>query len=183
MSGLFRYVIGGAGGDDEWVTVRDELDHAQRYLQIMKMRLIDRLNWRIAADEGLMHVPIPKLIIQPLVENAILHGVESRIGPGSVTIQVSSDKPGIATISVIDDGLGMDEETLAKLLHKIEGGSGQLSSKKGAGVAMSNVQRRLKLYYADAAGDRSGLRIESKVGAGTIVRFDITIPPGGVEPL
>lgn len=48
---------------------------------------------------------------------------------------------------------------------------------------MSNVQRRLKLYYADAAGDRSGLRIESKVGAGTIVRFDITIPPGGVEPL
>ncbi|SFB49221.1 two-component system, sensor histidine kinase YesM [Cohnella sp. OV330] len=183
MSGLFRYVIGGAGGDDEWVTVRDELDHAQRYLQIMKMRLIDRLDWRIAADEGLMHVPIPKLIIQPLVENAILHGVESRIGPGSVTIQVSSDKPGIATIAVIDDGLGMDEETLANLLQKIEGGSRQPSSKKGAGVAMSNVQRRLKLYYPDAAGDRSGLRIESKPGAGTIVRFDITIPPGGVEPL
>lgn len=183
MSGLFRYVIGGAGGDDEWVTARDELEHAQRYLQIMKMRLIDRLVWHIAADEGLMHVPIPKLIIQPLVENAILHGVESRIGPGSVTIQVSSDKPGIATIAVIDDGLGMDEETLAKLLQKIDGGSRQPSSKKGAGVAMSNVQRRLKLYYPDAAGAGSGLHIESKAGVGTIVRFDITIPPGGVEPL
>ncbi|MFC3798825.1 sensor histidine kinase [Cohnella sp. GCM10012308] len=183
MSGLFRYVIGGAGGDDEWVTVRDELEHAQRYLQIMKMRLIDRLDWRIAADEGLMHVPIPKLIIQPLVENAILHGVESRIGPGSVTIQVSSGKPGVATIAVIDDGLGMDEETLAKLMQKIEGGGRQPSSKKGAGVAMSNVQRRLKLYYPDAAGTGSGLRIESKAGVGTIVRFDITIPTGGVEPL
>ncbi|WP_254638989.1 sensor histidine kinase [Cohnella sp. GbtcB17] len=183
MSGLFRYVIGGTGGDDEWVTVRDELEHAQRYLQIMKMRLIDRLDWRIAADEGLMHVPIPKLIIQPLVENAILHGVESRIGPGSVTIQVSSGKPGIATIAVIDDGLGMDEKTLAKLLQKIEGGNQEPSSKKGAGVAMSNVQRRLKLYYPDAAGAGSGLRIESKTGSGTIVRFDITIPPGGVEPL
>jgi len=184
MSGLFRYVIGSAGasGGDEWVTVRDELEHAQRYLQIMKMRLIDRLNWSIDADEGLLHVPIPKLIVQPLVENAILHGVESRIGPGSVTIRVYSDEPGLATIAVIDDGIGMDDETLAKLLQKIEGTLPQQPSKKGTGVAMSNVQRRLKLYYPDAAEGRSGLRIESRTGVGTIVRFDITIPPGGVEP-
>ncbi|MEK0315541.1 cache domain-containing sensor histidine kinase [Cohnella sp. 56] len=183
MSGLFRYVIGSTGGNDEWVTVRDELEHAQRYLQIMKMRLIDRLSWRIAADDKLMQVPIPKLIIQPLVENAILHGVESRIGPGSVTIQVVSQQPGIATIAVIDDGLGMDEETLAKLMRKIEGENALPSSKKGAGVAMSNVERRLKLYYPDIAGRGSRLHIESKTGVGTIVRFDITIPPGGVELL
>ncbi|WP_338131057.1 ATP-binding protein [Cohnella rhizosphaerae] len=59
--------------------------------------------------------------------------MESRIGPGSVTIQVSSGKPGIATVAVIDDGLGMDEQTLAKLLQKIEGGSQQTASKKGGG--------------------------------------------------
>lgn len=183
MSGLFRYVIGSAGGGGEWVTVRDELDHAQRYLQIMKMRLIDRLDWRIEADDRLLQVPIPKLIIQPLVENAILHGVESRIGPGSVTIRVGSARPGYAMVSVTDDGAGMDEETLAKLLQRIEGAPAQPAAKKGAGVAMSNVQRRLKLYYPDAGGRGGGLQIDSKVGVGTTVRFEITIPPGGDEPL
>ncbi|BBI33506.1 cache domain-containing sensor histidine kinase [Cohnella abietis] len=180
MSGLFRYVIGSASGNDEWVTIRDELEHAQRYLQIMKMRLVDRLHWQIDADEELLQVPIPKLIIQPLVENAILHGVESRISPGSVTIRVSSTKLGFATIAVIDDGLGMDGDTLAKLIQRIEGVTSQ-DSKKGAGVAMSNVQRRLKLYYPNTAERGSGLQIESKADVGTVVRFDITIPPEGDE--
>jgi len=180
MSGLFRYVIGSVAGNDERVTIRDELEHAQRYLQIMKMRLVDRLHWNIDADEELLQVPIPKLIIQPLVENAILHGVESRISPGSVTIRVFSTKPGFATIAVIDDGLGMDEETLTKLMQSIEGVTSQ-DPKKGAGVAMANVQRRLKLYYPNTAERGSGLQIESKAGVGTIVRFEITIPPEGDE--
>lgn len=179
MSGLFRYVIGSASGNDEWVTVRDELEHAQRYLQIMKMRLIDRLHWSIEADPELWRVPIPKLIIQPIVENAILHGVESRIEPGSVTIRVMSAKPGTATFEIIDDGPGMDEETLAKLRQGIEYGTPQDTSKKGAGIAMSNVERRLRLYYPGRAEGRSSLQVESKAGAGTTVRFDITIPSEG----
>ncbi len=181
MSGLFRYVIGSASGNDEWVTVRDELEHAQRYLQIMKMRLIDRLHWSIEADPELWRVPIPKLIIQPIVENAILHGVESRIEPGSVTIRVMSAKPGIATFAIIDDGPGMDEETLAKLKQSIEYGTPQDSSKKGAGIAMSNVERRLRLYYPGRTEGGSSLQVESKAGAGTMVRFDITIPSEGDE--
>ncbi|TCZ73816.1 sensor histidine kinase [Paenibacillus albiflavus] len=182
MSGLFRYVIGSAPGNDERVTIRDELEHAQRYLQIMKMRLIDRLHWNIDANEELLQVPIPKLIIQPLVENAILHGVESRISPGSVTIRVFSNKPGFATIAVIDDGLGMDQEALNKLMQSIEGVTSH-DPKKGAGVAMSNVQRRLKLYYPSTAERGSGLQIESKAGVGTIVSFEITIPQEGLNCL
>ncbi len=180
MSGLFRYVIGSAAGNDEWVTIRDELEHAQRYLQIMKMRFVNRLTWNIDADEALLQAPIPKLIIQPLVENAVLHGVESRIGPGSVTIRVFSARPGFATVAVLDDGIGMDGETLAKLMHSIEGGFPK-NPKKGAGVAMSNVQRRLKLYYPNTAERGSGLQIESKPGVGTTVRFEITIPAEGGE--
>jgi len=180
MSGLFRYVIGSAAGNDEWVAIRDELEHAQRYLQIMKMRFVNRLTWNIDADEALLQVPIPKLIIQPLVENAVLHGVESRIGPGSVTIRVFSARPGLATVVVLDDGLGMDGETLAKLMQSIEGGFSK-DPKKGAGVAMSNVQRRLKLYYPNTAERGSGLQIESKPGVGTTVRFEITIPSEGGE--
>lgn len=180
MSGLFRYVIGSAAGNDEWVTIRDELEHAQRYLQIMKMRLVDRLHWNIDADEELLQVSIPKLIIQPLVENAILHGVESRISPGAVTIRVFSSKPGFATIAVSDDGVGMDAEALAKLMQSIEGVASQ-DPKKGAGIAMSNVQRRLKLYYPNTAERSSGLHIESRAGVGTSVSFEITIPPEGGE--
>lgn len=175
MSGLFRYVID-VEGSDEWVTIGDELEHAQRYLQIMKMRLIDRFHWHIDADEALLHVPIPKLLIQPLVENAIQHGVESRIDPGSVTIRVFSAKQGFVTISVIDDGHGMDEEMLKKLMESSQSITSQQSPNNGAGVAISNVQRRLKLYYPNMEERGTGLRIESKVGVGTTVSFDITIP-------
>ncbi|WEK53116.1 MAG: sensor histidine kinase [Candidatus Cohnella colombiensis] len=180
MSGLFRYIIGSSADNEEWVTIHDELEHAQRYLQIMKMRLVDRLHWNIDAEKELLQVPIPKLIIQPLVENAILHGVESRISPGSVTIRVFSTKPGLATVAILDNGSGMDEETLAKLLQSIEGIT-STTPKKGAGLAMSNVQRRLKLYYPIASEHDSGLQVESEVGVGTIVRFNITIPPKGDE--
>ncbi|WP_027092320.1 cache domain-containing sensor histidine kinase [Cohnella thermotolerans] len=179
MSGLFRYVIGGASGD-EWVTVRDELEHAERYLQIMQMRLGDRLNWSIDADPALADVPIPKLLVQPLVENAILHGVENKLGPGTVTIEVArSERPGFAVVTVRDDGPGMDEEKVASLLRGAEGRPS--ASARGAGVAMSNVQRRLKLYFPQAEGGAErdgggGLRIESEPGKGTAVSFEIAIP-------
>ncbi|MBB6690899.1 sensor histidine kinase [Cohnella xylanilytica] len=186
MSGLFRYVIGGASGD-EWVTVRDELEHAERYLQIMQMRLGDRLSWRIEADSGLEEVPIPKLLVQPLVENAILHGVENKLGPGTVTIEVArSERPGYAVVVVRDDGPGMDEEKVASLLKGAEGRPA--GSSRGTGVAMANVQRRLKLYFpeAEAEGEREGdegrsqgqpgLRIESEPGRGTTVSFEIALP-------
>lgn len=91
MSGLFRYVINRTD-DDEWVTIGDELDHAERYLKIMEMRMLDRLSWRIESDEACRSVPLPKLLIQPLVENAILHGVEQRVGPGTVMLIVKSLK-------------------------------------------------------------------------------------------
>ncbi|NBC70761.1 sensor histidine kinase [Paenibacillus sacheonensis] len=178
MSGLFRYVIGSAEAHEEWVTVRDEVEHTRRYLQIMKMRLIDRLHYEIDAEEELLHVPIPKLILQPLVENAILHGVESRIGPGSVTVRIRSSLPGLVMISVSDDGAGMDAETLARLVQSLDAAAPQ-ASKKGAGVAMFNVQRRLKLHYPAVSGPSGGLHIESKPGAGTTVSFEITMTSKG----
>jgi two-component system sensor histidine kinase YesM len=178
MSGLFRYVIGNAGSNEAWVTVGDELEHAERYLQIMQMRLGDRLRWSIDIEPELKAVPIPKLLIQPLVENAILHGVESKLGPGTVSIRVAaSARPGMATVTICDDGPGMDEAALAKLKRSIDDARTAAPS-KGTGVALSNVQRRLKLYYSEAAngaGRVEGLRFSSAPGQGTSVSFDITI--------
>lgn len=168
MSGLFRYVIS-KDDEDEWVTVGDEMEHAERYLKIMEMRMLDRLSWQIDADEVCCKAHIPKLLVQPLVENAILHGVEQRVGHGNVVIRVKpSDTPGRTRIEVSDDGPGMTEERLKSLLETLELGQGE--SEKGKGVGLSNVNKRLRLYYAS---DTTGLDIQSEAGKGTTMAFEI----------
>jgi Predicted signal transduction protein with a C-terminal ATPase domain len=169
MSGLFRYVISRAD-EDEWVTIGDELDHAERYFKLMVMRMMDRLSWSIEVDEAYRRVPIPKLLIQPLVENAILHGVEQRLGPGAVTLRVgASAREGYTRIEVIDNGPGMDADKIHSLYAAMEQGRNQTSA-KGTGVGVANVQKRLKLYYES---ETEGLEIRSEVGQGTTMAFEI----------
>lgn len=174
MSGLFRYVIN-RNDDDEWVTIGDELDHAERYLKIMEMRMVDRLTWQIEADDDCRSVPLPKLLIQPLVENAILHGIEQRIGPGIVLLRAeSSSRPGYTRVVVTDDGPGMDANTIHALRASMK--EGYVSGSKGTGVGISNVERRLRLYYQS---ESDGLDIQSEVGKGTSIIFEIPNRFGG----
>jgi Predicted signal transduction protein with a C-terminal ATPase domain len=175
MSGLFRYVIN-RSDDDEWVTVEDELEHAERYLKIMDMRLIDRLIWRIEGCDSRRGVPIPKLLIQPLVENAISHGVEQRLGQGSVIISVEdSEREGFIRISVTDNGPGMSLAKVQSLYAAMK--QGHVHDAKGNGVGISNVDRRLRLYYGE---ETEGLQILSEQGAGTKMSFEIPIEHGGL---
>ncbi|MNN03673.1 Sensor histidine kinase YpdA [compost metagenome] len=176
MSGLFRYIISNQS-QDEWVTIQDELEHVERYLQIMGMRLGDRLTWDIQA-EPFGHVKIPKLLIQPLVENAILHGVENKTGSGTILVSVKeSHREGHIKVSVQDNGPGMDEETLRSLISAMDGGPAVPS--KGTGVGLLNVQRRLKLYFNEAQDRGYGLVVSSKIGEGTSVNFEIPSEGGG----
>lgn len=170
MSGLFRYVIS-REDEEEWVTLGDELDHAERYLTIMQMRLMDRLKWEIVAERKLRAVPIPKLLIQPLVENAILHGAEQRIDEGTVIVRVQpAERPDYVRIEVVDNGPGMDEQQLSKLKEAMMSGTNPAA--KGTGVGLVNVQRRLRLYYES---ETSRLLIDSVPGQGTTVGFIIPI--------
>ncbi len=170
MSGLFRYVIS-RKDEDVWVTIGDELDHAERYLMIMKMRMMDKLNWQIEVDEPIRRVPIPKLLIQPLVENAILHGIEQRLEPGTVILRVKADqRPGCSRIEVLDDGPGMDEETIKRLYEAMDRGVLSDQPGKGTGMGLVNVERRLRLYYGLST---DGLDIQSQPGKGTKVAFVI----------
>lgn len=172
MSELFRYTISNSKSD-EWVTIGDELEHAERYLQLMRMRFGERLHWEISVDAGCRAVAIPKLLIQPLVENAILHGVGNKRGPGFVFVTVQRDSAeSKVVIRVTDDGPGMDVETVEWLNQTLR--TGEQSASKG-GIALANVNKRLRLYYGGALDDQ--LQIESKLGHGTSVIF--AIPDSG----
>lgn len=172
MSRLFRYIMGSPDNKDEWVTLSEEVEQIRRYLRIMEMRMGERLTWDIRLDPHEAAVPVPKLLIQPIVENAINHGVESRVGSGSIEVQIGpSDREGWTLVKVSDNGPGMDEDTLAALRHALEGGPS--ISSKGSGVGLVNVQRRLKLYYMEEGLKSEGLIIESRLAEGTVIMFEI----------
>ncbi|WP_228469639.1 cache domain-containing sensor histidine kinase [Paenibacillus sp. JNUCC31] len=178
MSRLFRYIIS-SPNQDEWVTIADELEHAERYLRIMEMRLGERLQWEINLSDAMRRVRIPKLLIQPLVENAILHGIESKIGPGKVSVLVdSSTKEGLVRIEVQDNGPGMDDARLQSVICALNGGPAV--SDKGTGVGLINVHRRLKLYFGSQLGELCRLSITSEVGEGTVICFEIPKDTEGV---
>ncbi|MHA6531803.1 cache domain-containing sensor histidine kinase [Paenibacillus sp. BAC0078] len=171
MSRLFRYIIGNPN-TDEWVTLGEEMEQVRRYLKIMEMRMGDRLSWNIQLEPAEAVVPVPKLLIQPIVENAILHGVESRVGSGTVGVSATpSHREGWTRITVRDNGPGMDADTLRLLCSALAGGPP--ISAKGTGVGLVNVQRRLKLYYEAEGTGMEGLDIESKPSEGTLITFEI----------
>ncbi len=178
MSRLFRYIIS-SPNQDEWVTIADELEHAERYLRIMEMRLGERLQWEIKLSDAMRRVRIPKLLIQPLVENAILHGIESKIGPGKVSVLVdSSTTEGLVRIEVQDNGPGMDDARLQSVVCALNGGPAV--SNKGTGVGLINVHLRLKLYFGSQLGEMCRLSITSEVGKGTVICFEIPKDTEGV---
>jgi len=118
-----------------------------------------------------MHVRIPKLIIQPLVENAILHGAGNKIGDCLVTITVEQVNTNRIRISVQDDGPGMDQERVHQIVQAMK--TSGVTSTKGKGIAISNVNKRLKLYYNENL--YSELLIESEPTKGTRISFEIPI--------
>jgi two-component system sensor histidine kinase YesM len=169
MSELFRYTIGNSESE-EYVTIQDELDHIERYLQLMKIRLGNRLNSDIEVAPKYRGIKIPKLTIQPLVENAILHGIEKDRKQGSVSIKVQKvDNSENIEITVQDNGSGIEASTLKEINKAI--GNDRLSSFKGMGLALTNVHKRIRLYYDGS--NLKGLHLKSEKGKGTSVTFEI----------
>lgn len=141
------------------VWIKDELELVRAYLYIEQQRFDDRLQVLWEVDEGLSF-QLPPLTIQPLVENAVRHGLLARSRGGTIRIRITdTDKPGYAQIAVIDDGVGMDQETLRQLpLYHTD-------QKKNVGLY--NIDRRLKSLYG------AGLQLTSQAGAGTTVNFQV----------
>jgi two-component system sensor histidine kinase YesM len=140
------------------IPLRDELEHVKVFLEIMQMRLDCRLTVDWEVDETLLDVMIVKLILQPIVENAILHGLmHSASDEGQLFISITKKRDRIK-MSVEDNGIGMEKTSLLKLREGIQ-------SETSAGFGLRNVNQRLKMYY----GPSCGVEIESKPGSGTKV--------------
>lgn len=178
MSGLFRYTIGNPK-KDEWVTIAQEIEHVERYLTIMKMRYGDRLTWHISSKLEFSLIKLPKLIIQPLVENAIVHGIEDTLNPVSISVSITrSASDDHLIVEVQDDGPGMSEETISDIIVAME--EGQMnSSARGTGVGITSVHRRLMLNF-ERNNYKYGLNITSKKDVGTAIRFEIPMQSGGM---
>ena len=147
------------------ITVKDELEHAKNYLTIQNIRYKNKFAYKIEADESTLNLSCIKLIVQPIIENAIYHGMEYMDGDGEILIKSYIENNELY-IDIIDNGLGMEEEVAQGLLK----GSVN-SSKKGSGTGVLNVHERIKLYF----GKEYGLEIYSEPDEGTRIRIHIPI--------
>lgn len=143
------------------IPIGDELEHARNYLTIQKMRYKNKFSVDISAEPGIEKLYTIKLIVQPILENAIYHGMEYADGDGEIHIRAFREGEN-AVIEVEDNGPGMSDETVQQLLKP-----GRCSKAKGSGIGLRNVHQRIRLTF----GAAYGLSIRSEPDNGTVVRI------------
>ena len=151
-----------------FTTLAEELGNIEHYLALEKARFGDRLQISLLVAPGVLSIAVPYLAIQPLVENAVHHGLESKEGVGHVSI-TASDRGSEAEIIVEDDGIGSDPDVVRAVLAGEQGGDS---------VGLGNVDARLRQVY----GDEHGLVVETAPGAGTKVTFRLPKFAPGIRP-
>jgi len=151
LSGLLRRLM---RATDHFVTLREELASVDEYLDIEKVRFGPQLRVDKEISPETLDIIVPSMLLQPLVENSIKHGLSRKVGGGRITIKTAR-REGRALIEVMDDGLGMTEERLERAV--------------GDGIGLSNVNERLRTIYGAACG----LKLTSEPGRGTTVSVEI----------
>ncbi|BDE86167.1 Probable sensor-like histidine kinase YehU [uncultured Flavonifractor sp.] len=152
------------------IPIADELEHARHYLTIQKMRYKNKFSAVIAAEDGVEGLYTIKLIVQPILENAIYHGMAYADGDGEITVRARRDG-GDVVIEVADNGPGMPEETVERLLDQSYAAA---PGTKGSGIGLRNVHQRIRLTF----GEEYGLAIHSEPDAGTTVCIRLPVLEG-----
>ncbi|GHT77572.1 hypothetical protein FACS1894130_02300 [Spirochaetia bacterium] len=165
LSDFFRYSI---SHRDALVTLQDELDSVVNYMVIQRYRFNDRYRFEseIQDDQSLiLGCYVPKLILQPVIENAIIHGLENR-SKGVIRIHIAFSDD-LLNITVSDDGEGMDDLQLAEIMNRIHADSSSSLSYSGTGIALPNIHRRIRMMF----GKMYGIQMYSTKEKGTDVEF------------
>jgi two-component system sensor histidine kinase YesM len=161
LSSFFRIAL--SKGKD-WISIRQEIEHVRSYLAIQKMRYRDILDYKIEVDEDLLDATILKLTLQPLVENALYHGIKNKRNGGTIIVRAQRIGTDLVRLEVQDDGVGFTPYKLAQIRTMLNDDSDEVSSKEG-GFGLENVNKRIKLYY----GKQYGLYVQSEYLEGTQV--------------
>lgn len=165
LSDMFRYII---REPEDLAPLQAELNHLNNYMQIQRQRFAGRLDYTLRVDEETAGSLIPKLSLQPIVENAFFHGLEPQAGPWRLEVTVKREGQD-AVIMIRDNGVGMPPDQLAELRGRLQVRSGRIWM-HGERIGLSNVASRIQLHY----GEAYGIRVESSPGEGTTVT--VTIP-------
>ncbi len=170
LSDMFRYVI---REPEDLATVRSEVDHLNNYMLIQKQRFSTRLRYNIEVGERTSTARIPKLTLQPIVENAFFHGLEAKPGDWQLEVAIVRDGENVR-ISVRDNGIGMDAGRLAELRKGLDAEIGQVWT-HGNRIGLHNVASRIRMQF----GQAYGVTVDSEPGKGTLVTFIIPAATGG----
>jgi two-component system sensor histidine kinase YesM len=165
LSSFFRISL--SKGMD-WITIGEEVERIRSYLIIQKMRYQDILDFKIEVNEAVAENTILKLILQPLVENALYHGIKNKRQGGTIHVRARRRGEDEILLEVEDDGIGFTPEKLAQLRAELDDDSGDIKLESGFGIG--NVNKRIRLYY----GKPYGLSVESEYTTGT--RVTLVIP-------
>jgi two-component system sensor histidine kinase YesM len=163
MSKIFRYSI----KQDELVQIKEEVDCIQAYIKIISIRYDNKFSMNVDVEERLLELRTPKMILQPIVENSVYHGLERMDQGGRLEVTGSMDEQGDVCFCIRDTGKGMEPEELAALQAKLDtdylerAQDGQTSQS----IGLTNIHNRLRLLF----GERYGITIESRIGYGTTV--------------
>ncbi|MEN8904753.1 MAG: sensor histidine kinase [Clostridiales bacterium] len=169
LSSFFRISL---SKGKEWITIKDEIDHVKSYLTIQKIRYRDILNYNIDINDKILKYKILKLFLQPLVENALYHGIKNKRFGGYINIIGYKKDVNIVCFEITDNGIGITEEKLDSLKEELENTNfykDEENETKGFGLI--NIQKRIQLYY----GKEYGISIFSNYKVGTKVVLSIPV--------
>jgi two-component system sensor histidine kinase YesM len=155
LARLFRI---GISNGSEVISVRDEIEHVRNYLLIQNIRYADSFTYAFDVDDAVLDAKTLKLILQPIVENCIYHGLKNKIDKGHIQISVSQSGE-FLLLRVSDNGYGMRQETIDALYRSFEDSAASNS------VGLKNIYQRVMIYY----GGRAEMRIESELDEGTTI--------------
>ncbi|MDR6551747.1 histidine kinase [Paenibacillus qinlingensis] len=163
MSKIFRYSI----KNDELVLISEEIQCIKAYMNIISIRYESKFSMEVDVDEKLLDMKTPKMILQPIVENAVYHGLERVDAGGHLRVSGHIDANGDVCFQVSDSGLGIDTEGLASIKAKLNMDHSERvsNSLEGKSIGLSNINNRIKLLF----GESYGVEIESQMGTGTTV--------------
>lgn len=150
LSNLFRFAAKGSS----IVPLQEEINYVKEYATIIDYRFMGKIEIDVDVPDSLLDTPITKLVLQPLVENAVFHGLEKQLDGGTVQVSVLPESDGFIRICVEDDGCGIEPERLNAIRSTLDV---QANSR---GIGLSNIYQRLKLFY----GPNITFEIDSEAG-------------------